>query len=243
MADFPAIPRFLPPLLSVVAGYVDSCTFLALFGLFVAQVTGSFVLTGTQLVVHEDAGLIKLIGIPVFFVACAVTTLIVDGIGRRGRSALAAALGLETVLLLGLFTCWLVAGPFRGPNTAAAIVASVFGLFAMGVQSALTRLVAKGVPSTNVMTTNTSQFAIDTTELVLAWRAHRRSPADAVAADALASALGRFNTIWPVVLGFVVGTITGALGYEHFGMWCILAPIALAGGLAAWASGGGKTSG
>ena len=45
------MPRPMPPtvslLLSFVAGYVDSCTFLA-FGLFVAQVTGSFVLIGAQ---------------------------------------------------------------------------------------------------------------------------------------------------------------------------------------------------
>jgi len=237
MPDSPAVPRFLPPLLSVIAGYVDSCTFLALFGLFVAQVTGSFVLAGTQLVAHEDAGLIKLIGIPVFFLACAVTTLIVDEMGRSGRSALAAALALETILLLGLFTCWSVAGPFHSPHTAAAVLASVCGLSAMGVQSALVRLVAKGVPSTNVMTTNTTQFAIDATEVVLTWRARRGAPADAAAADAHASALERFNTMWPVVLGFLVGTVTGALAYERFDMWCVLAPTALAGGLAAWAKG------
>jgi uncharacterized membrane protein YoaK (UPF0700 family) len=39
----PPLPRAVPPLLSLVAGYVDSITFLALFGFFAAQVTGSFV--------------------------------------------------------------------------------------------------------------------------------------------------------------------------------------------------------
>jgi hypothetical protein len=34
------VPRAVPPLLSFAAGFVDSCTALALFGLFVAQVTG-----------------------------------------------------------------------------------------------------------------------------------------------------------------------------------------------------------
>src|SRR5947209_3484204 len=37
------VPRPIPVVLSFVAGYVDSCTYLALFGVFVAQVTGSFV--------------------------------------------------------------------------------------------------------------------------------------------------------------------------------------------------------
>jgi hypothetical protein len=36
------VPRAVPPLLSFAAGFVDSCTALALFGLFVAQVTGSY---------------------------------------------------------------------------------------------------------------------------------------------------------------------------------------------------------
>ena len=31
------IPRVVPALLSFTAGYVDACTFLALFGLYVAQ--------------------------------------------------------------------------------------------------------------------------------------------------------------------------------------------------------------
>jgi uncharacterized membrane protein YoaK (UPF0700 family) len=221
-------------LLSALAGYVDSCTFLALFGLFVAQVTGSFVLAGTQLVAHEEGGLIKLLGIPVFFVACAVTTVLVESAGRDGRSAPAAALALETVLLGGLFACWLLGAPFRGPNAMAAVLASVFGLSAMGVQSALVRLVAKDIPSTNVMTTNTTQLAIDATQVLLTWRARRHAPGDA-AADAHAHATARFNMMWPVVLGFLVGTITGALAYESFDMWCVLAPIALAGGLAVWA--------
>ena len=218
-------------LLSVLAGYVDSCTFLALFGLFVAQVTGSFVLAGTQLVAYEEGGLIKLLGIPVFFVACAITTLIVEGVRQRGRSALAAALALETALLVGLFACWLFAAPFRGPNAAPAVLASVFGLSAMGVQSALVRLLGKGWPSTNVMTTNMTQFAIDATEVVLTWRARRRLPGDAALAEAHARAVRRWNGLWPVVLGFVAGTVTGALAYTRFDMWCILAPIALAAGL------------
>ena len=34
------LPAILPPLLSFAAGFIDSFTVLALFGLFVAQVTG-----------------------------------------------------------------------------------------------------------------------------------------------------------------------------------------------------------
>ena len=52
----------------------------------------------------------------------------------------------------------------------------------MGVQSGLVRLLIKGSPSTNVMTTNTSQLAVDATELFLTARARRRAPHDAALA-------------------------------------------------------------
>ena len=38
----PRPPAIVPPLLSFAAGFIDSFTVLALFGLFVAQVTGSY---------------------------------------------------------------------------------------------------------------------------------------------------------------------------------------------------------
>lgn len=236
ISDTPPMPRRILVLLSVLAGYVDSCTFLALFGLFVAQVTGSFVFAGTLLVAPEEGALVKLLGIPVFFVACMITVLIVRSAARRGRSAVAAALALETVLLAGLFACWLVAAPFRAPDAMPAMIASVFGLSAMGVQSALVRLLSAGGPSTNVMTTNTTQFAIDVTEVAMSWWALRRAPGDAAAAAAHARARKRFDGMWPVVLGFLVGTVSGALAYARFDLWAILAPIALAGALTVWAA-------
>ena len=44
------VPRILPACLGFVAGFIDACTFFALFHFFVAQVTGSFVIVGGQFV-------------------------------------------------------------------------------------------------------------------------------------------------------------------------------------------------
>jgi uncharacterized membrane protein YoaK (UPF0700 family) len=44
-------PKLLPMLLSFVAGYVDSCTYLARFGLFVAH--AAVILTALALVNRE----------------------------------------------------------------------------------------------------------------------------------------------------------------------------------------------
>jgi uncharacterized membrane protein YoaK (UPF0700 family) len=230
----PAImPVRVPVLLSILAGYVDSCTFLALFGLFVAQVTGSFVLAGTLFVTHQNGALIKLLAIPAFFAAGVATTVIVRRTARR-QSALSATLGLEAVLLAGLFACWLRAGPFVDPNAAAAVLASLFGLSAMGVQSALVRLLAKPYPSTNVMTTNTTQLAIDAADLAMTWRARRRSPQDAAVAAEYAGIKERLTVLTPIVLGFLAGTVAGAVAYTGLDLWCVLLAIAAAAGLAAW---------
>jgi uncharacterized membrane protein YoaK (UPF0700 family) len=83
-----SVPAAIPPLLSFVAGYVDGCMYLALFGLFVAQVTGSFVLAGAQLVTRDPSVVVKVIGIPVLFVAGVATTLMVRSMERRGWDAL-----------------------------------------------------------------------------------------------------------------------------------------------------------
>ncbi|MPZ39498.1 MAG: DUF1275 domain-containing protein, partial [Rhizobiales bacterium] len=40
--------RVTGPLLSLVSGYIDSITFLALFGFFAGQVTGSYVVAGAE---------------------------------------------------------------------------------------------------------------------------------------------------------------------------------------------------
>src|SRR3981081_4756515 len=88
------MPARMPALLSFLAGYVDTGTSLALFGLFVAQVTGSFVLAGTLFVTHQHGAVIKILAIPVFFLAGVATTVIVRRVAR-GRSALAGTLGLE----------------------------------------------------------------------------------------------------------------------------------------------------
>src|ERR1700737_1399910 len=90
-----AVPRIIPVVLSFVAGYVDSCTYLALFGVFVAQVTGSFVLAGTKLVTNEPGALVKLLAIPSFFLAGVAVRVLVYPLQERPRAALAWSLGLE----------------------------------------------------------------------------------------------------------------------------------------------------
>jgi uncharacterized membrane protein YoaK (UPF0700 family) len=126
-----------------------------------------------------------------------------------------------------------LAVPFeQNPNAPLTLLAAMLGLSAMGVQSALVRLLMPGVASTNVMTTNTTLFAIDTGELLLGWHGRRKDPA---AAAQFSAARGRLAILVPIGIGFLVGTVAGALGYVRFGLWCLSLILAMMLGLIAWA--------
>jgi uncharacterized membrane protein YoaK (UPF0700 family) len=161
------VPGIIPPLLSFTAGFIDSFTVLALFGLFVAQVTGSFVLTAVAIVTNEQGALTKVLAVPVFLLAGVTTTVVAVMLERRGRAPLPWVLGLECMALTGFLLMVLVGAPLSDPGAFSVAAAGLLGLFAMGTQSATVRLLMKSVASTNVMTTNTTQIAIDAAELWL----------------------------------------------------------------------------
>ena len=84
------LPRSVPALLSFVAGYIDIYTFVALFGLFVAQVTGSFVTAGAELVSHDVGITGKVIAIVAFLVGARIAEI--------GQDAVAAKLREEAIV-------------------------------------------------------------------------------------------------------------------------------------------------
>jgi uncharacterized membrane protein YoaK (UPF0700 family) len=226
-------PRSASLVLSFAAGYVDSCTFLALFGLFVAQVTGSFVAAGAQMARGEHGLILTTFAIPIFLMAGAATTLLVAFANEQRASPLAHCLALECALLTGFLVAGVSGSPFDGPDAPRAVITGLFGLSAMGVQSALVQLLMRGTPSTNVMTTNTTQLAIAATQAVLFWHAHRKTSGDQAAAQ-LASTRDRLKALLCVAGGFLTGTIAGALAYAIADLWCVLVPIAAILGLLIW---------
>jgi uncharacterized membrane protein YoaK (UPF0700 family) len=234
MQKLAPIPPAVPPLLAFVAGYVDACTFLGLFGLFVAQVTGSFVVAGAQFVVNDTGIVVKVLAIPVFFLSGVLTTVVARVAARRGRSALSCTLALECALLVGFILVILLAGPMVDPHAFPAMLAALLGLSAMGSQSALVRVLALGAYSTNVMTTNTTQIAIDTAEFFLARRALRRDPAQTEASAELAAARSRLAALLPLAFGFLLGTFVGAVVFTETGVACLWAAAAIIFGLAVW---------
>jgi uncharacterized membrane protein YoaK (UPF0700 family) len=171
---------------------------------------GSFVLAGTQFIKSEPGALAKLLAIPFFFAGMAVTVL-AHSMRERPRAALAWSFVVECVLLIGFLASCLTSMPFRGPDAPDAIIALMFGMTAMGAQSAIVRLLMRGMPSTNVMTTNTTMLAINAAEILLGCIEHRKGgPFRDLGADYM-QARREFALLLPMGLGFLAGTALGAV--------------------------------
>jgi uncharacterized membrane protein YoaK (UPF0700 family) len=223
-------PPAVPIVLAGVAGFVDACTFLGLSGFFVAQVTGSYVLAGARPVAGWPGAAVVL-AVPVFFAGGVAATLAAVAGHAAVRRPLAAALALETALLVA-FAATFAARPLFGVLETPVVAASMFGLAAMGVQSATVRLLMRGTGSTNVMTTTTSQIAIDATQLAWAWL-HRHD--GSAHTPRQREALRRLWNGLLLPLAFLLGTLLGAVGFVHIGYPALAAPVAVVGALALWA--------
>jgi uncharacterized membrane protein YoaK (UPF0700 family) len=204
--------------LSFVAGFVDTCVFVGLFGLFTAHVTGNLVLIGSELVHRESEVLAKLLALPMFVLAVVAAVRAADALKRAGRGRVAPLLCAEAALLVLTVATSALAGAPTHADQPSALVAGMFAAAAMGLQNALMRLELTGLPSTTVMTVNVTQVAIDAT--LLASRA-------ASGEDAGAPTRTRFARMWPPIVAFVFGSACGAAGEAWVGLAALLLPAAL----------------
>lgn len=227
--------RIVSAVLSFVAGYVDSFTFITLFGLFVANVTGSFVIAGAEIVKADPGWVGKLLAIAAFFLAAFLTAAFIANARQRGWPALMWTFTLETLFLAAFVALALPGAPLTDPNDWRGIAAGLLAAMAMGSQSALVRLLMPGVPQTNVMTGNLTELGVETTELVLAWYGCAYDPRDAESRARLAEARTRLSRLLYVVIGFLFGSAAGPSAYIVWGVQGVIAPIVILGVLSLWA--------
>lgn len=211
MPPDPRLQRVVGSGLAFVAGFVDTCGFIALFGLFTAHVTGNFVVIGASLVEPRSGLVTKLLALPVFVVAVAATHLLMIARTRGGKANGVFALLLQAAVLAGFMGVGLAALPIVRGDQPLAMLAGLLGVTAMAVQNAASRVPFKDFMPTTVMTGNTTQLVMDAVDLV------RGAGAGAVAA--------RFRKGWPIVLAFAIGAISGALGFGAASFACLGVPI------------------
>ena len=229
------LPLAAPMLLSFVAGYVDSYTYMALFGLFVAQVTSSFVIAGAEIVIHDYNVTGKLLVTVVFIIAAALTAALIIWARAAGRATLPAMLLLEAALLAIFCAMILFGPPIQNATDWHGIVAGLIAASAMGAQSVLVRLLMKGIPQTNVMTGNMTQLGIAITELVVAWRKLADSRHSAEDIDDFAQVRAQLLIVFSVAVGFLVGAAAGAVAFATTGLRGAVLAVLIVAGLAVWA--------
>ncbi|HEX3399452.1 MAG TPA: YoaK family protein [Acetobacteraceae bacterium] len=209
--------RFLPFVLSVIAGATDTIGVLGLDGLFTAHITGNLVMLAVRIVAGRPATVAYILSVPVFMLVLLATGGVARAIERTGGSSLQPLLLLQLLALVAFLLLSVTAGPWRDPDAVLAITAGMCGVAAMAVQNALSQIALKNTPTTAVMTTNVTRLMVDVASMLVGGDA----------ADT-AKAKGRALNTLPVVIGFAVGCALGAAGEAAVGLWSLMLPTALA---------------
>jgi len=203
--------------LSVTAGCTDVIGFLGLNGLFTAHITGNLVILAAHLAAGDKATLAHVLAVPVFAIVVSSTTVLADGLEAKGWTPLRPLLLLQALLLAGALMLCVMAGPRLQPNAAEGILAGMLSVSAMAVQHALVQISIDGAPSTAVMTSNVTRFAIAVGEVLI-----QRDPAS------VSTARARAARTWPPIAGFAIGCGIGAGCEAVLGMRALILPTGLA---------------
>ena len=206
-----------PALLAASGGAIDTISFITLFGLFTAHVTGNLV-AGADLATNSEGILSKLLAIPVFMLAVAIVTLVI----KRRKIITPRFLGglfvVEILLLLLFGLLGLLWQPFIGADSATALITGMAGVMAMGVRNATTRLLLPATSPSTMMTGNVTQLTIDVVNWCQAPNRENRVKIKKSGAS---------------VLGFLLGAGLGALGFILAGFYSVLIPVVLVA-IVAW---------
>ncbi len=87
----------------------------------------------------------------------------------------------------------------------------------MAVQNALSQIAIENAPSTAIMTTNVTRFSLDVGTIIL----------NAGESDAAKARLRAGRTL-PVIVGFALGCIVGAICEQTIGLTALILPMILA---------------
>jgi uncharacterized membrane protein YoaK (UPF0700 family) len=152
--------------LSFVAGYADTATFIGANGLFSAHVTGNFVVFAYDVITHQTmSSWVKLISFPVFILAIIFSTLLVNH-SASFKNRINKLLIIEAALLIitGVLAIFYKnENPFCFLN----ILIPMLVVFALGLQNAYGRFFAKELHApTTMMTGNVTQLFIDVTHYI-----------------------------------------------------------------------------
>jgi uncharacterized membrane protein YoaK (UPF0700 family) len=192
-------------LLSAIAGYCDTATFIAGNGTFSAHVTGNFIIFAAQAVLNADPNAwIKLVTFPVFIVAIIIGGWLAAKTGKRY-----VLLAAEGVLLLvaGGMASWL------GADQSGRYLVVMVIVLAMGLQNTFGKLFPKETHGpTTMMTGNVTQASLDLGNLL-----RNGFKADYLSLESIKKQLF-------LIGGFLAGCFLGGLLAKWIGLQAVILP-------------------
>ncbi|MDR6943880.1 YoaK family protein [Mucilaginibacter pocheonensis] len=194
-------------MLSAVAGYCDTVTFVSAGSIFSAHVTGNFIVFAYQIIKGSDVqAWIKLLTFPVFIISVIIGGLIAAKSANRYKILLAEGIIL---LLSGVISEVFIHTPGLIWETYVVVMMVVF---AMGLQNAFGKLYAKETYGpTTMMTGNVTQASLDLGNSI------GSAFKDLISVQSLKK---QSLTIG----GFLLGCLAGALLAKSFGLTVIILP-------------------
>lgn len=214
LQDAPAPPQFhrwLPVLLSVIAGMMD-LTGLVRFRLFPCHITGNIVVIAAPMVRGVTASLAQILAVPVFIVGVAATWLIGKTAARRGPGLQRLLLCVHFLLIACVLVLSLTSKGSHYPTGPMTTVSAMMAVLAMACQFALLRLTMAVAPTTAVMTGNLTTACL----FVLDWESHSQL----LMMKDSAQLRGTVYTL----IGFLVGCGLAAPTVTYFGDWAWALP-------------------
>ncbi|HEY6430486.1 MAG TPA: YoaK family protein [Acetobacteraceae bacterium] len=194
--------------LAFIAGFLEACGLIALFGLFIGHITANIAVLGMAIATGVPGSWTKLLALPVFMAVVALTRAGVHPLRLHGYDTARLIMVLELVLLLAFVAAGLRFGPFTDSLGWSTMLTAALGVATLAVQNSGMRLVWRTRPSTTVMTLNLTQLALDSVVIL-------REPNEAAAA----AARERLVLVAPTLGGYLVGAAAGGLGYLVAGFY------------------------
>ncbi|MEN2416312.1 YoaK family protein [Flavobacterium mesophilum] len=195
-------------LLTMIAGYCDTVTFVAADSIFSAHVTGNFIVFAYQIIKGYDIhAWVKLLTFPVFIMA----------VMAGGRIALKATnrytiLFWEGVILVLSGIVSYVFGYLNTTSEWPIYSVAMATVFAMGLQNAFGKLYAKETHGpTTMMTGNVTQASLDLGNLL------KNGLKDV-------EVLLSFKKQLVTIIGFLIGCFMGAVAGKFFGLGTLILP-------------------
>ena len=198
---------FITLLLSAIAGYCDTATFVAADHIFSAHVTGNFIVFAYQFVNQADAySWVKLITLPVFIIS------VISGGWITSKTSDRYLLLLSEGVLLTFSGLAALAYQMSPHPVWMMYTVAMFIVFALGLQNAFGKLFSKETHGpTTMMTGNVTQAALDIGSL---YRAKFRDASVRLSLEKNLATVG----------GFLAGCLLGAVLAKRLGLSVAMLP-------------------